>query len=147
MAGENTQAQTLARSLPTKLQNLLDIRRQQESKLFVYNSLLAKREESAIAMAATISNIKILEKASPNYYQVKPNRRNAQLIAVFIGLILPGLGIFIAELLNDKVNTRFDIERLTGVTILGEVGHSFSDDTLIVSSNNRSVVAEQFRIL
>jgi capsular polysaccharide biosynthesis protein len=46
---------------------------------------------------------------------------------------LPALLIFVGEILNDKVTTRHDIERITAVPILGEVGHSYSNKTLIVT--------------
>ena len=51
------------------------------------------------------------------------------------------------EVLNDKINTRYDIERLTQAPILGEIGHSFADNTMIVSKTSRTMVAEQFRII
>jgi capsular exopolysaccharide synthesis family protein len=70
-----------------------------------------------------------------------------QILAVFIGLGLPALIIFIAELLNDKVTTRFDIERITSAPIMGEIGHSNSDNVLIVNKTSRRMVAEQFRII
>jgi tyrosine-protein kinase Etk/Wzc len=60
---------------------------------------------------------------------------------------LPALIIFVGEVLNDKISTRFDIERLTQAPILGEIGHSFADSTLIVSKTSRTMVAEQFRII
>lgn len=135
------------KALPEKQQKMLEIDRELQGKLVVYNSLLEKREESAIARASTISNIKVLQDATANNIPVKPNRRNAKMLAIVIGLLLPALFIFILELLNDKVTTRHDIERLTRASILGEVGHAYGKDTLIVTHNNRSVVAEQFRIL
>ena len=49
--------------------------------------------------------------------------------------------------MNDKVTTRHDIEKITSATILGEVGHSFGKNNLVVTNNSRSVVAEQFRII
>jgi capsular exopolysaccharide synthesis family protein len=64
-----------------------------------------------------------------------------------LGLGLPALFIFISEILNDKVSTRFDIERLTSAPILGEIGHSYSKDVLVVNKSTRSMVAEQFRII
>ncbi|HEX2606660.1 MAG TPA: polysaccharide biosynthesis tyrosine autokinase [Flavisolibacter sp.] len=143
----NSQAQSQVKALPEKQLILSEIQRSLSSKLFVYNSLLEKREESAIALAATISNIKELQDAQPNTVPIKPNRKSAQVLAILIGLLLPALFIFIAELLNDKITTRNDIERITTATILGEVGHSFNKETLIVTQNNRSVIAEQFRIL
>lgn len=140
-------AEAKLRSLPVKQQKAIEIKRQQESKLAVYNYLTSKREESNISLAATISDIKVLEEADPNNVPVKPNRRNIHLIAFVIGLALPALFIFIVEALNDKVRNRYDVEKLTSVPIIGDVGHSFTKDTLVVTTNNRSVVAEQFRII
>jgi Mrp family chromosome partitioning ATPase len=51
------------------------------------------------------------------------------------------------EVINDKVTTRFDIEKITPAPILGEIGHSYSNDTLVVNKTNRGMVAEQFRII
>lgn len=139
--------QAQIQSLPAKQQSLIEIRRQQESKLAVYNFLQEKREEMAISLAATISNTKILEQASPSYSPVKPNPKTIKLLAIAVGLVLPALFIFVLELLNDKVTTRSDIEKLTSATILGEVGHSYAKDGLAVTPNNRGYVAEQFRII
>ncbi|MGZ8543771.1 MAG: GumC family protein [Flavisolibacter sp.] len=147
LQGISGAAQAQLRSMPEKNQALADIQRQLESKLVVYNTLLEKREEAAMALASTISDIKVLTEATPNNAPIKPNRRNTQLLAIFVGIMLPALFIFIIELLNDKVTTRHDIEKITAATILGEVGHSYGRQNLVVTGNNRSVVAEQFRII
>lgn len=94
-----------------------------------------------------MSNSNILDKAFPSSTPVKPNRKTIQILAVLLGLGLPALFIFIGEVLNDKVSTRFDIEKLTAAPILGEIGHSFSKNVLIVNKTTRSMVAEQFRII
>lgn len=134
-------------TLPTKTQDLLDIQNQLEGKMRLYNEMLAKRDLSAVTLASTISNTKVMQQAIPNNSPVKPNRRSTQLLAFVIGLLVPTLIIFVLELLNDKINSRHDIERLTDATVLGEVGHSFDGRALVVTSNNRRVIAEQFRIL
>ncbi|MDP9229646.1 MAG: polysaccharide biosynthesis tyrosine autokinase, partial [Bacteroidota bacterium] len=144
---KSNSAQGSIKSLPAKLRNLEEIQRQQTIKLSIYKILLEKREETAISGASTISNSKIVEKAFPDIKPVKPKRRNIQLIAFFIGLLLPAFFIFILELLNDKVWTRYDIEKLTNAPILGEIGHSFANIPLVVTKTNRTMVAEQFRIL
>ena len=108
---------------------------------------MEKREEIAISLAANIASSRKLEPALPNSNPVKPNAWNIRLLAIVIGLVLPALFIFILELLNDKINSRYDIERLTSAAILGEVGHSFTKNNLVVTPNSRSVVAEQFRII
>jgi capsular exopolysaccharide synthesis family protein len=144
---QSAMAQAELSLMPEQQQALTEINRQLEGKLDIYKSLLVKREETAIQLASTISDIKVLQEASPNYAPIKPNRRSVQLMGALIGLLIPGLFIFALELLNDKVTTRFDVERLTGAAVIGEVGHSYSNDTLVVTSNNRGVVAEQFRII
>ena len=135
------------KTLPNKKQELINIQQQLESKAQIYNTLLAKREESAIALASTISNTKILLEATPSLVPVKPNRRNIKLIAILAGLLLPTIIIIVVEVMNDKVTSRNDIEKLTGAAILGEVGHSSGEKTLVVTAANRKFIAEQFRIL
>ncbi len=143
----NSQAAAQLKTIPNKKQELLNIQQQLESKASIYNTLLAKREESAIALASTISNTKVLQEAVPNTVPVKPNRRNTKLLAILIGIVVPMLIIILIELFNDKVNSRADVEKLTSATILGEVGHSSGEKTLIVTPANRRFIAEQFRIL
>jgi tyrosine-protein kinase Etk/Wzc len=140
-------AQSRLQMMPEKQRVLQEIQMQQQSKIAVLNSLLDQRERSAIELASTISNIKVLQDAVPNSTPVEPNGRNIKILAILIGLILPAMFIFILELLNDKVSTRHDIERLTSAAILGEVGHSYYKQALVITNNNRSIVAEQFRII
>lgn len=140
-------AQSQLHVMPEKQKRLADIQLQKQSKLAVLNTLLGKREESAIELASQISNIKVLQDAVPNSSPVKPKPTTTRLLAIVIGMVLPALFIFVLELLNDKVGTRYDIEGLTAATIIGEVGHSYGKNTLVVTNNNRSVVAEQFRIV
>src|SRR5206468_11254040 len=78
---------------------------------------------------------------------IQPNRKGLYSIAIFCGLAIPGLIIFLREFLNDKVNSRLDIEEITETPILGELGHADDAKTLVVKENNRSYVAEQFRII
>jgi capsular exopolysaccharide synthesis family protein len=140
-------AQAQLQLMPGLQQQLTEIDRLLEGKLDIYKSLLEKREETAIQLASTISNIKVLQDATLNNNPIKPNRRSVQLMAALIGLLIPAIFIFVLELLNDKVSTRADVERLTNAAVIGEVGHSYSNNTLVVTSNNRGVVAEQFRIV
>lgn len=142
----NTEQSEL-KTLPYKMKELVELERQVTTKLALYSLLEGKREEGAISRASTISNSKIIDKATPSSIPVKPNRRAIQIMAALIGLGLPAIGIFIAELLNDKVSTRYDIEKITAAPIMGEIGHSHSDNTLIVNKTSRSMVAEQFRII
>jgi len=135
------------KEMPAKIQRLLEMERERDSKLALYKFLQEQREETAMQQAATVSNSKVLSVAYPNNAPIKPNRRAIQLLAIILGLGLPAMYIFFQEIINDKVNTRYDIEKLTDASVLGEVGHSYSSTSMIVSKTNRSMVSEQFRII
>ncbi|MGC4035946.1 MAG: polysaccharide biosynthesis tyrosine autokinase [Chitinophagaceae bacterium] len=144
--GQQIQAQL--KMMPEKARGLLEIDQVLEGKQTLFKFLAEKREETAISRASTISDSDILDTALVPSSPIKPNRRAIQLMAILIGLALPALFVFISEVLNDKITTRYDIEKITKAAVLGEVGHSFSQETsLVVSSTNRSMVAEQFRII
>ncbi|MFC0776002.1 GumC family protein [Terrimonas alba] len=147
LKGQTQSEESELETLPYKMKEYVDLERQVTTKLALYSLLEGKREEAAISRAATISNSKIVDKATASSDPVKPNDRTIQIMAVLIGLALPALVIFIAEILNDKVTTRFDIEKITQVPIMGEVGHSYSENALVVNKTSRRMVAEQFRII
>lgn len=140
-------AEAQIRALPLKTKEYMEIKRVVDSKMDLYKFLQGKKEETAISRAATLGNSKVIEKAAASNTPIKPNRRAVQLLAILAGLGLPALFIFVGELLNDKITTRFDIEKITPVPILGEIGHSFLGSILIVNKTTRSMVAEQFRII
>jgi tyrosine-protein kinase Etk/Wzc len=143
----NSAVMTQVRSLPLKEQALLEIKTQQQTKQTIYNLLLEKREQTQISLAGTISNMKVIEEASANSMPIKPKPSNVYLISFIAGLALPALFVFGMELFNDKVTSRNDIEKVTAVPIVGEIGHSYLGNNLIVKPNQRSIVAEQFRII
>ena len=135
------------RAMPVKVKELAEIKRQVETYQGLFKLFTEKKEETSISKVSTIPNSEIIDRSYPNTSPVKPNRRTIQALAILLGLAIPSLFIFLGEVLNDKVTTRFDIEKITQAPILGEIGHSFSEDTLVVSKTTRSMVAEQFRII
>ncbi|MBP7556162.1 MAG: polysaccharide biosynthesis tyrosine autokinase [Chitinophagaceae bacterium] len=135
------------KDLPVKAKELVDLERQINTKLALYTLLEGKREESGIERAATTSNSTIVDRAGVSLTPVKPNKRTIQLIAILVGLALPAVVLFIIELLNDKITTRYDIEKITNAPIIGEVGHSYSENVLVVAKTSRTMVAEQFRTI
>lgn len=139
--------QTQLQKIPGKVKEHLEIEQHVLALQNLYKYLQEKREETAISRASTISNSGIIDLAFPTSFPVSPNKKTIQLLAILLGLGLPALFIFVADVLNDKVTTRFDIEKLTATPILGEIGHSYSESVLVVNKTTRSMVAEQFRII
>ncbi|HET6994431.1 MAG TPA: polysaccharide biosynthesis tyrosine autokinase, partial [Chitinophagaceae bacterium] len=147
LRGASGTEQRSLQALPYELKDYVELERKIETKQALYTLLEAKQAEVEIQMSSTPSNSKVIDQASASNVPVKPNRKTIQILAILVGIGLPALIIFIGEVLNDKISTRFDIERLTQAPILGEIGHSFADSTLIVSKTSRTMVAEQFRII
>jgi capsular exopolysaccharide synthesis family protein len=139
--------QSKLQDLPYELKEYVEMERQINTKQELYSLLEGKREEAAISRAATVSNSKVLDLATVSAEPVKPNKKTIQILAILVGIGIPALVIFMGEVLNDKISTRYDIERITQAPILGEIGHSFADNTLIVNKTSRTMVAEQFRII
>ena len=136
-----------ASNMPAKIAQQSVIEKELERKLDLYNILDRRRVEATLSKVSTEVSSKVIEKAELNKVPVKPQRGTIQMAAFLLGLVLPTLFIFLKELMNDKIGTRSDIEKVTDAPILGEVGHSFGDKTVIVNKTNRSLIAEQFRIL
>ena len=135
------------RSMPSKDRRLLEITRQQKVMEELYSTLLQRKIQTSISTASTLSNIQILEPGYSGGWPVSPNSRSMYTTAILIGLAIPIGFAMLRELLNDKVNSRADIEKYSEVPILGEVGHSDDKAVLIVSGKDRKYISEQFRIL
>ena len=140
-------AQSQVKALPPQIKRLNEFKTQLDSKMGIYSYLMEKKLATTISQASTLSNSKVIEKSFPSSSPVKPNRRSVQLLALLAGIGIPALFIFMMEVVNDKVTTRFDIEKITPAPVLGEIGHSYADAALVVNKTNRGMVAEQFRII
>jgi tyrosine-protein kinase Etk/Wzc len=147
LRNQSSLSEVQLKKTPVLMKEFNELTRQIETKQVLYKLLQEEGERTAISREANVPNSKIIDRASPSNTPVKPNRRTIQILAILLGLGLPAMFIFIREVLNDKVTTRFDIEKITMAPILGEVGHSYADKTMIVSRTSRSMVAEQFRII
>lgn len=141
------EADNQIKSIPSKEKRLLEVTREQKILQELYSFLLQKKLETSISSASTISNIVVLEPAISLGGPIAPNRRSTYLTAFLIGLAIPISIILLIEYLNDKVSGKQDIERITSIPILGEVGHSDSGGVLVVTQNNRDFIAEQFRTI
>ena len=134
--------------VPGTAKGLLEITRQQKIKEELFLFLLKKKEETAISSASTIANSRVVEPPISTSFPVKPSSGPIYLSYILGALATVMAIIVLIELLNDKVKTRRDIERITESPILGEVSHtSIVKNALVVETNSRSIIAEQFRIL
>jgi len=78
---------------------------------------------------------------------VSPDKKKIYTLYFLLGVLIPVGFVAIRELLQDKVNGRADVEKYTSAPILGEIGHSDTKNTLVVTHNSRRLISEQFRII
>lgn len=125
-----------------------DINRQQGIKEELYLYLLQKREETAISLAVTTPKAKVVDGAYSSKLPVAPKPNIVYLGSLIAGLLIPFLFIYTKNLLDTKIHNRSDIERfLPQVPILGEIPELENKDKGTIKLNDRSVLAESFRIL
>lgn len=135
-------------SIPSKEKAFRSITRQQTIKESLYLYLLQKREENAISLAVTTPKAKVVDYAFSSGMPVSPKRNIVLLGAVLIGLLIPFTFIYLRDLLDNKVRDRSDIEKVTkAVPIIGEIPQLDRNETGVIEKNDRSILAESFRIL
>ena len=137
-------------AVPQKEKQVIDITRQQVLKETLYTFLLNKREETALQLAITEANIRIVEHPFGSRVPVAPRKLVISLFALILGLAIPFTFFQIKERLNMSVRGRKDIETYTTIPILGEVPHRKSglrDSEIVVSAQNDDVIGEAFRLL
>ncbi|AMR33980.1 hypothetical protein A0256_22290 [Mucilaginibacter sp. PAMC 26640] len=134
---------------PVKERIYLDYSRQQTLKQELYLFLLQKREETAIAQTATISNCSILDNAESDESPYAPKKTTIYLIGCFAGLFLAVTALCIKELLNTRINTKADIDRHTDVPLLGEISRGLQNNSRKLLANNgaHSIILEEIRAL
>jgi capsular exopolysaccharide synthesis family protein len=124
------------------------IERQQAIKEQLYLFLLQQREEASISLAVTSSKAKVVDTAFSSRAPISPNRPLIYLGAGLAGLLLPFLFIYAGSLLDNKVNNRRDVEKGLGETsLIGEIPKLKKGEEELIQINDRSILAESFRIL
>ena len=139
--------QSKIKQVPAMERELLEINRQQSIKQNIYSYLLQKREETALSLAATASTARVIDPAMGGDYPISPNRQAIYLIAILVGMGLPFAGIYIRDLLNNKVQTQRDVTSVTPTPIIGEIIHNTSQQTVVINKESRSPIAEMFRLV
>ncbi|MBA4317911.1 MAG: tyrosine protein kinase [Flavobacterium sp.] len=122
------------------------IARQQKVKEELYLYLLQKREETAISMAATAPNARVIDAAKASKTPVSPKKNIIYLAALLLGLLIPFGIIYIIDLLDTKVKSRFDISSKFDIPFLGDIPNSITPNE-IIDATSRTGTAEALRIV
>lgn len=143
---QESEMQSKLAQVPRQEREFRIIDRQQKVKEALYLFLLQKREETNITLAATDMNAKVIDKAIVTDKPVAPKTMIILLAALVLGGLIPFLVIYVKNLLDTKIKTRFDITDNSNIPFLGDVPTSESSDELMELSS-RSSAAEAIRIV
>jgi tyrosine-protein kinase Etk/Wzc len=134
--------------LPITERKLLTIERNFKLNDQIYNFLLQRRADAAIARASNVADNKILDLAkSRDAVQISPKPSSNTMTAIIIALLIPFSVILLREFLNDKIMEPKDVEKSTKVPIYGSVGHNDEASDIPVAESPKSAIAESFRAL
>src|SRR5699024_3988730 len=131
-------------NMPGQEANFSPIMRQQQIVESLYLFLLEKREETEIKGAATPHILKVIDEAYSSDKPVAPRRMIILLASLIMGFLIPFGILYIKFLLDNKVQSRKDVEEMVDAPVLVELPGS---EEPIVRENDRSALAESFRIL
>ncbi|TRO65093.1 GumC family protein [Christiangramia sabulilitoris] len=135
-------------SFPGLEKGMRSIERQQQIKEQLYLFLLQRREEAAISYAATGSVARVVDSAYTVNTPVDPAPWLILVGGFLLGLIIPILIVFIKNLLDTKVHHKGDLASLLKVVpFIGEVPRIGPEQADVIQLNDRSPLAESFRIL
>ncbi|SHG29096.1 capsular exopolysaccharide family [Flavobacterium fluvii] len=132
--------------IPVQERQFRVIARQQKVKEELYLYLLQKREETAISLAATEPNARVIDAAKASKIPVSPKKSMIYLAALLLGLLIPFGILYLMDLLDTKVKSRFEITSKLSIPFLGEVPKSETPNE-IVDTSSRSSTAEAMRIV
>jgi len=135
--------------LPEKQMQLGGIERNYNLNEAIYNYLLQKQAEARITKASNLPDNVIVEPAlmvgsSP----VSPNKKLNYILALFMGLAIPGVIIFLKIMLKTTISNQEEVENITNAPILGKVFHykNRKERNVFISSPGNKI-AENFRTL
>lgn len=131
---------------PVQEKEYLSMSRQQEIQANLYLMLLQKREENNITLASTANNARVIDEPLAGG-QVSPQSSQIYMMALVLGLGFPVGILFLWGLLQFKIKTRADVERITRLPIIGDIPltEEAKDNAIVVRENRNELMEEIFR--
>lgn len=131
---------------PVQEKEYLSMSRQQEIQANLYLMLLQKREENNITLASTVNNARVIDEPLAGG-QIFPTPSQTYMIALVLGLGLPIGLIFLWGLLQFKIQTRGDVEKITHLPIVGDIPLTpeTAESAIVVRENRNELMEEVFR--
>jgi capsular exopolysaccharide synthesis family protein len=146
--GKLNLAETRIMNLPQDKQEHTRIMRKYNLSNEIYQTYLQKRTEAQIVKAANLSDIEFIDPAKDiGAGLIGPRTSVNYVIAIFLGLLIPLLIVFIIFFINNSIQNTDDVSNLTSIPIIGIVGLKHSETNLAVYEKPKSALSESFRAI
>ncbi len=133
--------------IPREEREFYDLRRQQTVKSQLYYFLLRRNEENALLLANAIPKGQIIDEAYTISEPLGLSKKLILLFALALGICIPPVILYLRKLINNRFETRADVERITDVPILGEMCVDRTGRSMVVSSDDTTSTTELFRLM
>jgi capsular exopolysaccharide synthesis family protein len=148
LLSKNNENSARIRAIPRLEREYTEIKRQQGVKEALFLFLLQKKEEKYVNMSVVEPISKIIDNVHSNGSPVWPNKSMIGLITLFIGLVIPVVGIKIKELLRYQVYNKEELLAISNVPVLGEIPKTKNGgNDIIIKANSTDSFTEMVRLL
>lgn len=139
------QAEKQLALLPASERQLISVQRNYSLLENLYVFLMQKLSEAGISKASNTSDIIPINPPMQGG-AISPKPTQNYTIASILGFTIPMIIFVFFEIINNKVQSKEDIDKLSAIPFIGGVGHS-SGNNLTVKEKPKSGVAESFRAM
>lgn len=144
---QSTTTKARISSVPKQEQGLIEKVREQRIKETLFLFLMQKREETNLSIASTSNKARIIISPEEDLLPIAPKAQIIVLSALILGVLIPIVIIYVLSLFKTQIKDRQELEKLSQISILGEIGNNESKANIVVESNQTSKIAEMFRTL
>jgi capsular exopolysaccharide synthesis family protein len=152
LSGFQTQESRVTQSIasnPGQEKLLTSIEREHQLKQALYLHLLQKREENDMTLMIANTNTRIISPPFGSPHPVKPNRYSIYLVALFLGVSIPGgLAVgkeFVTSAIRDK--NELDVLPVPLLGIIPKAKNREKNKMLLVQEHGEGQMNEAFRFL
>jgi capsular exopolysaccharide synthesis family protein len=115
------------KDIPEKQLNYARLLREYEVVSDIYKYMRKKFEEAQIASASIAGKVRILDRALPPKFSIKPNTKNNLILGLFLGLALSFLFVLVKEYFDSTIKSIEFIDRLKipVLAVIPSIGQSY----------------------
>jgi tyrosine-protein kinase Etk/Wzc len=143
----NNSYNSMLGTIPVKERQLIDVSRNQATKANLYNFLLQKREQTALAYSSSIAESQVIDAAQATVKPVSPNKMFTYLMAFGFALVCAVAYIIYRDILSNRILFRSDILKATTQPVVGEISYVRKGKQRLLTGVDYSNSQDEFRQL